>query len=428
MTNKNSKIIASFLTVSVIVLLILAGPVAAFDVVLNTFSDTTPTKGATITTTATITINSAEASVEENIVELYMDNTLVCSGNVSASSLSCNSAYSVSKTASNTSTGYGYSYGYGYGYGYWQGLTNGVLTYAISIDTTNLNTGSHTINLTLNEGETNPSDSQTITVQAQSSSGRSSVTHDVSSSNLVNGYTKTLYKNDKMDFKIDGVSHELKVLNIKNKKVDIVVQSFPQYVTLSEREAQRIDLDDDGINDLLVEALSVTPYSANIRIRAIEGAILTVDTADEPESALPEQLFDIRFLLEDSEIENSDELIGITTFESFGQVPTRVNLTYSIFDESGKKIFSEEDYIIVEVEEALRKNFIGLNLPEGKYTATLETLYNNDVYDKFEQDFEIYKTSTMGIGKLAGIIITIALIAAIIISLIIYKKRVKGKR
>ena len=104
----------------------------------------------------------------------------------------------------------------------------------------------------------------------------------------------------------------------------------------------------------------------------------------------PEQLFDITFNLNDKLIQATNELSGVITFERFGVVPTPVNLTFIILDESGNEIYREESEITVEVEELLRWDYEGLQeLPEGKYIAVLETFYGDDVYDKFTQEFEI---------------------------------------
>lgn len=101
------------------------------------------------------------------------------------------------------------------------------------------------------------------------------------------------------------------------------------------------------------------------------------------------QLFDISFSLDDSVIDNSDGLSAVVTFESFGTEVTPVELTFIILDANGNEIYSERESISVMTEEVLRKSFKGLDLPSGKYTLVLETLYNVDVFDRFEQDFEI---------------------------------------
>ncbi len=115
---------------------------------------------------------------------------------------------------------------------------------------------------------------------------------------------------------------------------------------------------------------------------------------------IPSQLFDITFTLEDFLIQNVDELSGVVTFESFGKVPTPVDLVFIILDESGNEIYRVESDITVTTEEVLRWNYETLDdLPKGKYTVILETLYNVDVFDEFRQEFEIGRERKGIIGK-----------------------------
>ncbi len=108
------------------------------------------------------------------------------------------------------------------------------------------------------------------------------------------------------------------------------------------------------------------------------------------ECNLPAQLFDITFNLEDKVVQTSKELIGIVTFESFGTEPTSVDLTFMVLDQYGNEIYREESSITVLTEEVVRWDYeILLELPDGEYTAILETLYNVDVFDEFKQEFEI---------------------------------------
>lgn len=151
--------------------------------------------------------------------------------------------------------------------------------------------------------------------------------------------------------------------------------------------------------------------------------------------AIIDSLFDIRFLLEDIILTNSDELSAIVIFENFGLGATPVDLTFIILDEKENEIYREEDNITVETEEVLRKSFKGLNLDLGKYTIVLNTLYGVDVRDEFRQDFEIRKERmgitgriidwTLGEGKwwLSGILLLL------VIGLIWYilKRRKKKK-
>ena len=137
-----------------------------------------------------------------------------------------------------------------------------------------------------------------------------------------------------------------------------------------------------------------------------------------PEEEIPEQLFDITFRLEDSIIQSASELSGVVTFESFGTVPTPVGLTFIIIDGAGNEVYREESSITVTTEEVLRWNYETLQaLPEGKYTAILETLYNVDVRDEFKQKFEIGPEERVGIPIwiwIIGGVVVILLISSLI--------------
>lgn len=123
----------------------------------------------------------------------------------------------------------------------------------------------------------------------------------------------------------------------------------------------------------------------------VDGNIVRVD-----------QLFDISFSLEEILMEDSNELLAIVIFESFGVEPTLINLTFIILDGNGNEIHSEGESIIVETEKVLRKSFKGLNFGDGRYTLVLETLYDEDVFDEFRQDFEIRKVRIGITGMVIG--------------------------
>ena len=117
-----------------------------------------------------------------------------------------------------------------------------------------------------------------------------------------------------------------------------------------------------------------------------------VQIIEDNQTNIPEQLFDITWNLEDRVVESVSELVGVVAFESFGTVPTPVDLTFIVIDSDGNEIYREKGEITVTTEEVMRWRFAeqGLaSLSEGDYVAILETLYNVDVYDEFRQEFEI---------------------------------------
>jgi hypothetical protein len=149
------------------------------------------------------------------------------------------------------------------------------------------------------------------------------------------------------------------------------------------------------------------------------------------ESEIPDKLFDITWNLDDLVIQRVDELVGVITFESFGKVPTYVDLTFIVLNNKGEVVYGKKGNITVMTEEVMRWKFAekGLNvLPEGKYTAILEILYNIDVFDEFKQKFTV-GAEKKEINLLVWIVGGIVFIILIIIFLLwfILKRKKKKK-
>ena len=121
-----------------------------------------------------------------------------------------------------------------------------------------------------------------------------------------------------------------------------------------------------------------------------ESSLKKTEFCVDDECEIPSQLFDITFNLRNTLIENPNELETIAVFENFGTLPTPVDLTFIILNESGNEIYEEKIRIIVETENIIGWNYEGLSkLSSGKYIAVLQTLYNTDVSDEFKQEFKV---------------------------------------
>lgn len=163
-------------------------------------------------------------------------------------------------------------------------------------------------------------------------------------------------------------------------------------------------------NNLIVLATQEIPLEGGGEGRGKE---TVTNSSEESEGVvedtmLPEQLFDITFNLESFIIQSISEFSGIVTFESFGTVPTAVNLTLIILNENGNEIYRDDSEIIVTTEEVLRLKYKGSenisdNIDDGKYTVILHTLYNVDVFDEFRQEFELRKDKSL-LDKSFGVI------------------------
>jgi hypothetical protein len=151
------------------------------------------------------------------------------------------------------------------------------------------------------------------------------------------------------------------------------------------------------------------------------------------EACIPMQLFDIKLELEDSSIKSLSELVAIVTFESFGTEPTPVNLSFTIFEENNIEVYTEKEDVTVETERVLRNEFKDFDLPTGKYTLILTTLYDVDVIDEFSQEFEIMAEEVRDLSFELLIFLEIALIALVLVIIyfgvrILKKQREKIKQ
>lgn len=135
----------------------------------------------------------------------------------------------------------------------------------------------------------------------------------------------------------------------------------------------------------------------------------------------PNQLFDINFEIDDTTVSDIKNLSTRVLFSSFGNVPTLVNLTFTIVDSKGGKVYSEKDTTVVETEKVITKRFKQLDLAPGKYSIVVDTLYNTNVKDEFTDNFEITKSSTSYIWVWATLVLLVILL------FVFYRRRIKNK-
>ena len=156
-----------------------------------------------------------------------------------------------------------------------------------------------------------------------------------------------------------------------------------------------------------------------------------LDKRCKKEEIIPEQLFDINLEIDNSAISSIKDLVARVVFISFGRVPTPVDLTFVILDEEGKEVYRDEGEdvdIIVETEAIKRKTFeMAEELPVGKYTLVLYTLYNVGVFDEFRQDFEIKEEKKSFFKTIWFWIIFITLLVVATRFIVVLSKRRKQK-
>lgn len=146
---------AVLLTVLVLALLILAGPVQGFTLNLS-LDDSAPTEGDIIIFTAEIEIPSGERlPIDYLTLELTGPETASCQFNLDGTIISgCKGISIVLNQNSNFGYGYNYGYfGYGYNFGYGYGYGTGKLIYTITLDTSNYTTGTYATKLKAKIGD-----------------------------------------------------------------------------------------------------------------------------------------------------------------------------------------------------------------------------------------------------------------------------------
>ena len=184
---RNQKLIATIFTCLILALLIISGPANAFIINLNGFAISNPSQGDKISTTASVEINSNEQMPLPNPFEIFVDDNLIRTFSVDATSTDCDDAKGINiSLISNTNSygyGYGYRYGYGYGYGYQSGYNNGIFTYNVTLDTNKFTLGEHEIQLRIDAGDNHiySSEEKLITINpvgANNTETQTSVTSD----------------------------------------------------------------------------------------------------------------------------------------------------------------------------------------------------------------------------------------------------------
>lgn len=147
-----------------------------------------------------------------------------------------------------------------------------------------------------------------------------------------------------------------------------------------------------GITDVIIETDSILLNLRNKNIATAPNTLasrIMVTSLKDLDVGNPAQLFDIRLLLE-RQVFSSNEPIPIRiTFESFGVVPTPVDIFFTITDKSGKIFATSHESLVVETDATLSKQFEHLSLPPGEYEIRMNTRYNVNVEDGFHASFRI---------------------------------------
>lgn len=102
---------------------------------------------------------------------------------------------------------------------------------------------------------------------------------------------------------------------------------------------------------------------------------------------LPTSLFDIHMEAAPNVISSSEVLTARVIFQSFGFVPTPVDMFFTITDRNGTVFASSEEHIVVETDAVFTKRFHELALPIGRYELSIVTRYHGGIVDMFDSSF-----------------------------------------
>lgn len=93
------------------------------------------------------------------------------------------------------------------------------------------------------------------------------------------GQTLKIMKNKyRISFNVSGMGHSVGILNMTNKTVSIIVNSTPQYATLTVGESKKFDVDSNGYYDILVGLVSIVNGDATLSFQKINEAVNPTST------------------------------------------------------------------------------------------------------------------------------------------------------
>ncbi len=148
------------------------------------------------------------------------------------------------------------------------------------------------------------------------------------------------------------------------------------------------------------------------------------------EGDIPEQLIDIRFLLDNTRIERLLNLVARVTLTNFGRLPTHVDMVFTIVDSADNEVWRGSDSVTVETDLVFTKRFADIvdlpQLADGDYLLRLHTLYNTVVEDDFELSFSIGSSPYEDLVKWMFISALVLLVLAITWRIMLVARRNKG--
>lgn len=137
-----------------------------------------------------------------------------------------------------------------------------------------------------------------------------------------------------------------------------------------------------------------------------KGAPVTLKIQPVPaQSGLPPELFDIRLELAERVLAPGEPPTARVVFQSFGYVPTPVDMFFTVTNADGVVVASSEESVVVETETVFTKRFDDIALTRGRYAYHVVTRYDANIVDDFTAPFEV--VSLRRTGVIIGITITV---------------------
>jgi hypothetical protein len=128
----------------------------------------------------------------------------------------------------------------------------------------------------LENGRTNQNITFSVVIPSTSSDssgggggGELSKSYQLTDSELTNGYTNYLKVGDKYKFKISNENHTLTLNSLNSSSAKVTIQSTTKIIWLTKDNENKIDVDDNGINDLLLIYQGLSSGKATIYAKAI---------------------------------------------------------------------------------------------------------------------------------------------------------------
>lgn len=165
----------------------------------------------------------------------------------------------------------------------------------------------------------------------------------------------------------------------------------------------------EGVAELKITHDSAALSASNTNVLTDRGTVQIDTSSRTGESTIPAQLFDIRLEVADTALGDSNDLAARVILDSFGSVPTPVDMIFFVIDEADQIMAEHHKSLVVETQAAFTKQFNGLDLPPGRYTLHLHTRYRGDITDDFHAGFTVRSSRRIAmIGSGITLIVIIA--------------------